>query len=399
MNLSACGSDTSVTPVPTTISSGPITAFGSIYVNGVEFETDAAAIYVEDELSDESVLRVGMMVDIIEDGNGNALEVHHDDDLEGIVFINNITAGLTTGTMDIMGQIVTADENTIFSSDVDTIISIDAIVAGNIVEVSGHSTGTGSITATRLEVKAIDLASYLSEHPEGIEVKGLVTGHVAADQIFSIGSLTVNYGGAELDDLPTGISDNIYVEVKSIEGINISNQLVASKVELEDGGSIDLEGDDGDEYELKGEINAISISSITVNGHLFLITIDTVFEDGSLSDLAVGDIVEVEAYFNSTGELIAKEIEPEDDAISTEISGSVASVQVDGNNLGTITLVDASIILVNNETIMVDEQDDGMMPNLLFNLTDIAANDYLEIHVTSNDDGTFTAVKIEREDP
>jgi len=39
-----------------------------------------------------------------------------------------------------------------------------------------------------------------------------------------------------------------------------------------------------------------------------------------------------------------------------------------------------------------------MTPDHHFNLQDLAANDYVEMYVYSNGDGTYTATKIERED-
>ena len=223
VSLVACGGggeSGGTTDTNTRTTSGPITSFGSIYVNGQEIETNSADIYIEDEAADESDLRVGMMVHVEHDGNGNAYRIHHDDDLEGIVMANNIAAGQTTGAMDIMGQTITVNEDTIFESYVAVITVAGLVVAGNIVEVSGHSTGTGMITATRMEVKAANLNDYLSSHPEGIELEGVVANHSAADSTFDIGNMPINYAGATLDDLPNGVDNGMYVEVKSRVELN-----------------------------------------------------------------------------------------------------------------------------------------------------------------------------------
>ena len=379
-------------------SSGPITSFGSIYVNGKRYDTSNSEVYVEDSSSDESELRVGMMVNVVEDDSGNAASVYYDDDLEGIVSANNITAGSATGTIEVMGQTVTVDNKTVFDTDVAAISSIDLVVAGNIVEVSGYNTSDSTIMATRIEVKAVDLATYLSKYSKDIEVKGIVTEHSASSKTFKLGSLVVNYAGAILDDLANGIQNELYVEVKSTQGMNASDQLIASKVELEDNGRRDYTGDDGDEYEVKGYVTALSADSITVNEETFIINSGTEFEDGSKDKINVGDMVEVEGSFNSEGSLVAKEVELEDSDDSNEIKGTVASVTIDNDNNGTITLLDNTVIKVTNSTLMHDERDEGFTPDKTFNLADISSGDYIEVYAIDNGDGTFTATKIERED-
>jgi len=400
--LNACGggssNDDSSTNTSQKSSSGPITSFGSVYVNGKRYDTSSSKVYVEDESSNEFELRVGMMVDVIEDNNGNAASVSYDDDLEGFVTANNIATGATTGTLEIMGQTVTVNSKTIFESKVISISTVDLIVSGNIVEVSGYLTSNSSITATRLEVKAVDLATYLINKPKGVEVKGVVNEHNAGNQTFKLGSLIVNYSGALLDDLPNGIQDNLYIEVKSVEGLNVSNQLIASKVELEDDGKRDHHGDDGDEYEVKGYVTALSAESITVNDQTFIINNDTEFDDDSQSSIKIGDMVEVEAVINADGKLVAKEIELENENDKNEIKGTVASVTINSDNNGTITLTDNTVIAVTNDTLMHDKRDEGMTADITFNLADINAGDYIEVKAIDNGDNTFTATKIKRED-
>ena len=379
-------------------SSGPITSFGSIYVNGRRYDTSSSEVYVESESSSESELEVGMMVDVVEDDNGNAASVSYSNNLEGIVTTNNIASNETTGTLVIMGQTVTVDNKTIFESEVLSITTIDQIQAGNIVEVSGYVTSNSTITATRIEVEATDLTAYLSSGEDDIEIKGIVTEINSTAETFKLGTLTVNYAGALLDDLPNGIQNDLYVEVKSIQGLNASDQLVASKVELEDNGQYAYDGDDGDEYEVKGYVTALSADSISVNEQTFIINANTEFEDNSEGNIKIGDMVEVEGTFNVDGNLVAKEIELEDDDDKNELKGTVASVTIDSDNNGSITLADNTVILVTNSTLMHDERDEGVTPDLTFNLSDINTGDYLEIYAVDNGNSTFTATKIERED-
>ena len=400
VSLVACGGggeSGGTTDTNTRTTSGPITSFGSIYVNGQEIETNSADIYIEDEAADESDLRVGMMVHVEHDGNGNAYRIHHDDDLEGIVMANNIAAGQTTGAMDIMGQTITVNEDTIFESYVAGITDAGLVVAGNIVEVSGHSTGTGMITATRMEVKAANLNDYLSSHPEGIELEGVVANHSAADSTFDIGNMPINYAGATLDDLPNGVDNGMYVEVKSRVELN-AGVLMAYRVEREHDDYAEYHGDEDDEHEIHGMVMEVTADTITVDSQLVIINDQTEFEDGVRADIVVGAMVEVEGYFNADGDLVADEIEIEDQEATSEMYGEVGSVDAPEPNVGTITMMNGTMVHVNAETIMHDDRDEGMTPDDNFNLQDLAANDYVEMYVYSNGDGTYTATKIERED-
>ena len=96
LTLASCGSsgtNTEVTPLlPTGISAvGQITGFGSVYVNGIEYDTTGASYDVDDvTASGDSALSVGMVVEVRGSVNadgrtGSASSIDYDDDIEGIV--------------------------------------------------------------------------------------------------------------------------------------------------------------------------------------------------------------------------------------------------------------------------------------------------------------------------
>ncbi|MDH5766843.1 MAG: DUF5666 domain-containing protein, partial [Gammaproteobacteria bacterium] len=377
--LTACNSNNNTSSSSRYVS-GPITAFGSVYVNGNRYNTDHATVYIEDSPGSESELRVGMMVNVETSGDNSATTIHFDDDLEGFVTSTAITID-NTGTLVVMGQNVTITSHTVFESKVTGITSASAISAGNIVEVSGYSSGEGQITATRLEVKADNLATYLLTHPEGVELKGIVKNYNSAGQSFLIGSQPIEYSSAVLDDMPQGNWDGLYVEVKSTQTPD-TGTLIASKVELEDDGDKG-HADDEDEIEVHGAISDISDSNITVNGHNFLINASIEIEHGSRQDLVIDAIVEVEGYMNSNGQLVAHEIEfvdNENDS-SIEFYGTVIAIETSDTNVGQITLTGGQVIMINNNTIMHDSQDEsGMIPDTHFNLSDLGTGEFVEVY-------------------
>ena len=87
------GSDTAPTPLPVVTTDdvvvvGPISGFGSVIANGVEFDTAAAIVTIDDEPGAISTLRIGMVVSIrgtidITTGAARASEITFVDDAEG----------------------------------------------------------------------------------------------------------------------------------------------------------------------------------------------------------------------------------------------------------------------------------------------------------------------------
>ena len=403
LGITACGgggSSSSTTSSPSTASVGVITGFGSVFVNGVEYDTSSSRISRDGVQGDESDLAVGMVVKVMgsDDGvNGVALNIEADDEMEGIVQANNITAGASTGTLDIMGQTVTVNADLIFESKVAGINSVDQIPVDSIVEVSGFSDGNGNVTATRIEVKAADLASYLIDHADGIEVKGNINNLDSGAMTFTLGNMTVDYSGATLD-VTGGLADALYVEVKSVAGIDGNGNLVASKVELENEGEAGYDGEEDEDFEIRGLIaTGFDGTSFTIDGTRIIIDSGTELDDISSANLTPGTEVEVEGRFDANGDLLADEISMEAEA-DAEINGTIASVSSSGVNTGSITLVDGTVILINNDTVMHDSRDNGMMPVEQFNLSFLGNGDFVEMRVYTDANGDLVAAKLERDD-
>ena len=390
IGLSACGGANDSTSTTSSSVTGVITGFGSVFVDGVEYETGSANFTLDGVPGDETQLAVGMVVTIegavnADGSTGVANSVSFADEAEGVVLTNNY---LVDGTLDIMGQTVRIDANTSLDSKVATITSFDLIAPGNIVEVSGFSNGSGEIYATRLEVKKQSL-----EQGDEMEVKGVISGLDQVAQTFSIGSLTVDYSTASLDNIST-LSDGLFVEVKSDNSLS-GNTLVASKIELENGGKKDEEGNSGEERKFEGVIMNINGDMLTINGQSVYLDNTTEYENGDASMLTAETKVTVEAEFNADGQLIAQEIKFKKEG-DTEFVGNVESIDPANNN---ITLM-GTTFNVDNTTIMKDEQEaNGQTPIRYFDLSDIAAGDWIEIRATFDETSNqWQAVKLKRDD-
>lgn len=356
---------------------GIITGFGSVYVDGVEFETNGADITIDGVAATENDLKVGMLVHLegSDDGkNGNAVSISFEDEVEGVV--TQTEAG---GGLQVMGLAITTDGTT----HLDGFAAIADLVVGDEVEISGYPDGNGGVHATYIELEG----AY--NGTDEIEVKGAVANLDSNAMTFTIGSMTVDYSNANTDEAGT-LADGLYVEVKA-ESAPVGGVLAATKVELEDGGSYGVDGDEGEEMEIEGMISAIDSVSITVNGQTFDIP-----EGFDLSGFAVGDKIDLDVKIvNGVATIHEIEDENHDDDVpgKIEIAG-IASATDTVNN--TITIAGVSISVDPAKVMMIDHSD---TPEHFFNLGSIAeGTDRVEVTAIPNAAGDgYIAIKIERE--
>jgi hypothetical protein len=372
------------------VSSGTITGFGSIFVNGVEWETNGASITVDDIPGIESDLRVGQVVVVRGELNstgtgGTADTVEFDSSLEGPITGINLAAG----SFIVLGQTVITSADTTFDDSIpdrlpDGQRTLDDLAAGDVVEVSGFRDAQGAVRATRVEIRA--------GGPDEFEVKGVVSSFTATT--FQIGTLQVNYAGAVLEDFGSdALGNDDFVEV---EGSLISNVLVATRVELEDS----LPGEDGDNGELEGLITSFSsATNFAVNGVPVTTNSGTEFERGTSADLALNVKVEVEGEVNASGILVADKVEFRVQAEDTdvEIVGDVASVNAAN---GTLTIEGMDITIRVDEATRLEDESDANMES--FSLANLVPGDHVEIR--GAEDSTTAAIndviatRLERED-
>ena len=378
LGVAACGGNSGSTENGKFVR-GAISAFGSVYVNGSRYNTDNASVYIDDEKGDESDLRVGMMVTMAESSPGVVSSIYYDDDVEGVVTANDLGSA---GNLVVMGQIIAVTDTIVFEDKKTGATTPAEIAVGSVVEVTGSPSGDGSFSATRIEVKAASLQAYI-DSGKHLEVKGIVSAHDQSSS-FRIGGLTVQYtGSTDTHDMPAGNWDGMYVEAKS-NNINVDTlTMVASKVEREDD---HMDGDENDEVEVKGKISALSDSSVMVNGVEFLRNANTEYELKGKT-LEIGLLVEVEGHFNGSGQLVAKEIEVEDEHEANEVYGVVQDITRTDTNAGTVT-VGGVVYTITASTIMHD--DSHAVNN--FNLSMLEVGNTVEIHVDANN----SAIKLER---
>lgn len=356
----------------TGISYGSVTGFGSVIVNGVEYDTDSADFEVEGASGDQGDLAIGMVVTVTHDGNGNAKSVSYNDNVEGPV-ANKIDIDGVNGSFDVLGVAVTVDSLTVYEGTT----GISALANDDIVEVSGTLTGDNTVLATRVEKKGTCATLGAGE----IEVKGTITSIIDADT-FAIDSLTVDYSGGT-----AGLVVGDYVEVKS-DDCPSGNTITASSVELENEGPDLSDLDEGeDDMEIKGLVAdyVASPCAFTVNGQSVIAANDSLCSDLTLAD---GDMVEVEGNLNNTGDLVASQIslEDSDEDVDDELCGTITVNNPHTTFEGTIKVNGGSDITVDLTTMF-----DGDTQN--YNL-DTMNGTTAEVKV----DSSLKAISIDQED-
>lgn len=156
------------------IASGPITAFGSIFVGGIEFETTAAEVTVESALADESALRLGMVVRVTgrvnDDGvTGSADSVSYEATLRGPIAAPLVQTGDIL-SFEVFGLRVEADTTSaVIAAEAGGRIAATDLAAGQVVEVSGFANlATGTVSATRVEREAAQVTAETEVTAQGV---------------------------------------------------------------------------------------------------------------------------------------------------------------------------------------------------------------------------------------
>jgi hypothetical protein len=382
--LAACssgGGDSGSAGLGTTdvTSSGAITAFGSVIINGVRYETENSRIISEDDgreiavnPSDDQLKQILGLGEVItvrgtrtDDSNGVANTIRVDDELVGEVTVVN-----PDGSFEVLGQTVSVTPDTIIDDSIieaargganvpadqrlgDLPETLDQLIAaGMVVEVNGFPSQNG-VEATRIEdVTDLAVGGGLDD-----EVKGFVSQLVPGSS-FKINNLTVHYDVSVLDDedfAGRDLAEGDFVEVHGDPDGNASS-MNATRIELED----DLVDDDftSGEVEIEGVIQKVTPDAIGTGGIIVINGEEIRVDDVSL--FAEGLRIEVKGVMLSDGSILVVRLEDEsEDTVRTE-DEVVSSVPGANGSFTTrlgITVTPSDRSRLEDDTI---EDDDGL---------------------------------------
>ncbi|MBC7992530.1 MAG: hypothetical protein H7Z15_04715 [Rhizobacter sp.] len=278
-----------------TTSTGRISGFGSVIVNGVRYD-DSQANIVDDDgaLRSRSDLKLGMVVEVTGERRGNsgtgvAYRIQYGNEIAGPVE----SVDVLTSQLVVLGQRVRVDVDTIFDGHAN---GLAGVLAGDLIEVFAFYDITSEVyTATRIERRAT-LAAY--------KLRGRISALDTVDNhSFSIGSALIDYGSIAPPALPR-LANGLSVRV-TLQNTPVAGRWVASSVHTSQRNFPEAR-----EAELEGFISGfVSSASFSVAG----IPVDASapgvrFRHGNLNDLANGVRVEVEGVMR-TGVLVASEVD------------------------------------------------------------------------------------------
>jgi hypothetical protein len=362
------------------ISSGSVTGFGSVFVNGVEFETSGTVFDIDDSGSgSQDDLAIGMVVTVNGTVNadgitGTATSISFDDQLQGPVSgLSGPDPDGENQTFIILGTTVRINAiNTVFDVSGNlppaTPFNFDLIANGNNVEVSGFFNTSGELVATRVELKATSFSAS-----NVVELKGAVSGFTDFSAPFTLAGLTgisINASTATIDDLPNGLSNGVAVEVKGTCSDISCSTLSATRVEGQNG------FDDADKISVEGLItDFVSSSDFKING----ISVNASGAILSPNTLVLRDGARVEVEGPISNNVIQ--------ALTVELRGGDAKVYA------TVSSVDPAtgnfVVTANAQTIAVTVTTATEMED------PVTTGNFVRVRGFENDSGGVTATRVE----
>ncbi|MEQ8803909.1 DUF5666 domain-containing protein [Haliea sp.] len=362
-----------------TTSSGTIDGFGSIFVNGVRFDTDDAEVIIDGEVRGEDALRLGMVVlvtgEVADDGaNGTARTVLYDNELTGPISRIETSADGNSRLLTVLGVNVIVERAGTVLDDV----TFATLAVNDVVEVSGFTGRGDSLRATRVERESTFVAGQTRVTLSG--QVGAVTGTE-----FVLGDLTVDFSAAEFEDIPGGtIAEGQTVRVS---GTLNGTVVTASRIEAEQGPGSRFQ--EGETARVQGAITRYTSPASFRVGGVEIDASSAVLRPADLT-LVNGLVVQIQGVWNDS-QLVAERVDTRRGRIKVE--APVSAVNVDSFTV-TLQLVPGTVTVQLDARTRLDDDTD-QVDNLT--LADIFPGDFLEVEAFLDGDTLF-ATTIDRDD-
>ncbi|GMR24949.1 MAG: hypothetical protein BMS9Abin39_0221 [Ignavibacteria bacterium] len=304
----------------------------------------------------------------------------NDEDFE----TEGIIESLGDSSLVVNGMTFAVDENTIIVDD-DNPIFFEDLDEGDFVEIHAISLSDSSYLATKIKREDND-----GEHDDEFETEGLIESLGDSSLVVNGVHFIVNEN-TEIkdDDNPIFFEDLDEGDFVEIHAISLSDSsYLATKIKREDN-----DGEHDDEFETEGLIESLGDSSLVVNGVHFIVNENTEIKDDDnqifFEDLDEGDFVEIHAISLSDSSYLATKIKREDN--DGEHDGEF---ETEGliESLGDSSLAVNGVYFIVNENTKIKDGDNPI------SFGDLNVGNFVEVKAHIQDDSTFLATKIKRED-
>ncbi len=391
--FSACGSEFKVADGGirgTGSSVGPVSGFGSVFVNGVKFSTDGS-VRSDDGISTERQLHEGMILRVEgewrADSTGRAESVEYDDSLRGsVVIVEAWNHASKTAEISILGQTVRIDSRTVVKGKV-----IEDLVTGDFARMSGWRMPNGDFRASYLGLRAHQNVNDFDDFNE-VELEGHISDLNTSQMTFVIGTQLVNYRNAEFKGIDgAALANSLVVEVEG----NLSRDGVLQANEIEPNDFRRYRQSMETDIEFVGPVTSPfeeASSTFTINGLTVEVTSETEFDDGiQRSDLVQGALIQVEGNFVSDGVVKADEITLREADVEIE-GGKTSAIDYENSQL----YVGGVLVQLTSLTIITGDEEQRLK------LLDLEADLVLEVEGIERRDSEgrvfLEAIKIEQDD-
>lgn len=372
------GSGAPATASTPTFSTGTISGFGSVIINGTHFNSDKATILINGVTGSEDDLRAGYQVAITgetkTDGTTIATTIEYFP-----VVIGKISAiDSLHKSLKIAGLVITTNSGTLLDSAISPNF-FDTLKVGDNISVSGDRDGKGNLVATRISYGG-NLAF----------IAGTVTSVDANQSTLIIDGITVNFSSAKLNNVNrSGLMAGINLRVK---GNTSGSILIASDITLVESAfdkTLKLTS-------IEGRITRFASSTdYDVNGKPCSATSATNLNGATINNIYLGAWISAKGTVSADGKLLVDSLSVQNDS-NTEVAGEVTQTTSDNNSA-----ISTGKLIINGQTIQTTlsttYEDRGSAQVKRFNFTSIVKGDFLQVSGYTKS-GIFYATKIERQD-
>ncbi len=377
-STSSTGGSTATTQAVTTM--GTISAFGSVYVNGVRYDISNATLTKDGQPATQADLAVGQIAVVkgsadSNGGNGKASHVEVENNVVGPIK----TIDTANNKLVVLGQTVTVSSATSFSSNI-TPTGLAGLAVGDRIEVSGVAAANGDVAASRIEKEA-----GTSFQAVGAVSNLKTTGHTC-----SINGLTVNDTPAVVDGFTAGPpAAGDIVAVRGTVFDAATTTLTATRVVP---AASDLRRNAGNGMlEQEGLVTRFaSATDFDVGSKKVTTTSSTVYRNGTVADLVLNAKVEIRGKLDANGVLVADVVEFRKVG-ALELAATISNVDKTNNKL---TVLGAEVTLTST-TRLEDKTPTHIQQ---FSINDLASGDTIIVRGFESPaaSGKITATRLER---
>ncbi len=321
---------------------GSITGFGSVYVNGVKYDTSNTQFYRDGKLARQDDFSLGENIEMTGSvdaltGTGVADKISYDVDIKGIVTV----VSSDNHSLRIMGQDIETTSLTVLNG----FEQLQDLTIDNYMEVSGSRNSEGVLIASSIKL----IAPFFIDNSSSIAIEGEITRVNEDLKMILVQDTIIDYSAiVSLNSAENEPKVGQYVEVESALNYIQDKILIASSVHSEKSYQ-HFETDTL--LAVKGLVTDFDLdfpSHFRVAGQPVVITDETKLVTGELDDIFLDIILSVEGLVNASGELVASTIIVSP-LIQEKQSGIIESI--DNNKIR----LEGKDIIIDTSTLLIDQ--------------------------------------------